>query len=380
MTTPGRANGQPTNRKLLPPRHVDALPASQTTIAEVLGSRGYATAHFGKWHLSGGPGCHGFDQHDGDTGNDHTGPNDHTNPKDIFGITNRAIAFMREQVAKDKPFYLQLSHYAVHSPPEALAATIAEFSSRPRGMRHNDIQNAAMTRYLDTGVGMILDCIKRLGIAANTYVVFMSDNGAAAGPRRRTENLPLSGGKATLWEGGIRVPLIIRGPGVAPGVCCRQSVVGLALFPTFCELAGIRELPDGLEGGSLTTLLNNRGEGTVERPRAELVFHFPHYAQGPKQTPQSAIYHGDYKLLRIHETRTDYLFNITEDIGGQHDLAKSMPGKAAEMEKALFAYLSEVDAQLPVPNPQYDPHASSPRRRASVGRARDNRKGAVKTP
>jgi len=219
---------------------------------------------------------------------------------------------------------------------------------------------------------MILDCIERLGIAENTYVVFMSDNGAAAGPRRRAENLPLSGGKATFWEGGIRVPLIIRGPGVASDVCCHERVVGFDLFPTYCDVAGIAEMPDGVEGGSLVPLLANRGKGMVKRPRAALTFHFPHYAKGPEQSPQSAIYQGDYKLLRIYETETNHLFNLSDDIGEQHNLAESMPKKVAEMEKALFAYLSEIDAQLPVENPQYDPDASNPNSRASAGRAGSN--------
>jgi len=374
ITTPGRAAGQArSNHKLTPPRHVHSFPESETTIAEVLKSCDYATAHFGKWHLSGGgPGYHGFDRHDGDTANGGPGEYDDPNPKDIFGITDRGIAFMREQVAGGKPFYLQLSHYAVHSQPKALATTIAKFAEEPSGTRHNSVVHAAMTRDLDTGVGMILDCIDRLGIADNTYVIFMSDNGAPAGPRKRFENTPLSGGKATFWEGGIRVPLIIRGPGITAGASCRERVVGFDLYPTLCVLAGVAEMPDGVEGGSLATLLANRGEGMVKRSRPELVFHFPHYAQGPEQNPQSAIYQGDYKLLRIYETGTSHLFNLSDDMGEQHDLAESMPEKVAEMEKALLAYLREVEAQMPVENPNYDPNAVVPRGRASGGRAGPN--------
>lgn len=371
MTTPGRANAQAMSyRRLIPPRHVDALPESETTVAEVLREHGYATAHFGKWHLSGGgPGRHGFDRHDGETGNNVGGEYDDPNPKDIFGITDRAVAFMQGQVAQGKPFYLQLSHYAVHSPQKALAATIAEYAERPSGERHNSVVYAAMTRDLDTGVGTVLDCIERLGITENTYVIFMSDNGATGGPRRRTENLPLAGGKATFWEGGVRVPLIIRGPGVAAGSSCHARVVGFDLLPTCCDLAGVAGTPDDVEGGSLKTLLANGGEGAVERPRADLVFHFPHYAKGPEQSPQSAIYRGEYKLLRIYETNTNHLFKLSEDLGEQRDLADSMPEKVEEMEKALFAYLREVKAQMPVENPNYDPRSATPRGRGSGGRA-----------
>jgi arylsulfatase A-like enzyme len=371
ITTPGRASGQANeNHKLIPPRHVDALPESETTVAEVLQGHGYATAHFGKWHLNGGgPGYHGFEWHDGETGNGGAGEYGDPNPKDIFGITNRGIAFMQQQVAGGKPFYLQLSHYAVHSPPKALTTTTEACVKKPAGTRHHSVAHAAMTRDLDTGVGMILDSIERLGIADNTYVIFMSDNGAPAGPRKRAENMPLFGGKATFWEGGIRVPLIIRGPDVAANVTCHQRVVGFDLFPTLCELGGVAEMPEGVEGGSLAALLAGDANGNVERPRPEVVFHFPHYAQGPDQIPQSALYLGDYKLLRIYETDTNHLFKLSDDIGEQHDLAESMPEKASEMEQALNAYLSQVKAQLPVENPNYVPEASAPRARGSARRA-----------
>ena len=370
MTTPGHATVQARgNQKLIPPLHVDALPESETTIGEVLQDRGYTTAHFGKWHLSGGgPGRHGFEYHDGETGNGGAGEYEDPNPKDIFGITDRGIAFMRQQVAEGKPFYLQLSHYAVHAPQKALIATIEEYENKPAGTRHNSVAHGAMTNDLDTGVGMILDSIERLGIADNTYVIFMSDNGAPAGPGKRFENLPLSGGKATFWEGGIRVPLIIRGPDVPTNVTCDERVVGFDLFPTLCDLANVTELPDAVEGGSLTPLFSSDAAGKVKRSRPELVFHFPHYAQGPDQTPQSAIYLGDYKLLRIYETDENYLFKLSDDIGERHDLAKSMPEKAATMEKALVAYLSIVNAHLPVENSSYVPEASTLRGRASGGR------------
>jgi len=357
MTTPGPSSGQPKDRKLIPPQHIDSLPESETTIAEVLQRQNYATAHFGKWHLhGGGPGRHGFDRHDGDTGNGGAGLYEDPNPKDIFGITDRAIAFMQEQVANGKPFYLQLSHYAVHGPSKALDRTKAECAEKPSGRCHHDVEYAAMTRDLDTGVGMILDCIERLGIGKSTYVVFMSDNGAAA-PPRSTENFPLSGGKATFWEGGIRVPLIVRGPGVEPDSFCRQNVVGYDLFPTFWELADVPSAPpSSTEGTSLVPLLRERTDSDVfRRDREELVFHFPHYAKGPNQTPQSAILAANLKLIRFHETNEIRLFDLARDIGEKNDLTQQMPDKAAALAESLRAYLVRVDAQLPSPNPDYDP-------------------------
>jgi arylsulfatase A len=356
MTTPGPAHSQPTNRKLIPPAHIDSLPESETTIAELLRDRGYETAHLGKWHLSGGgPGHHGFDEHDGDTSNGGPGLNEDPNPKDVFGITKRAVAFMEQQVAAEKPFYLQLSHYAVHGPSKALDSTQAAFAEQTPGTRHRNVEYAAMTHDLDTSVGMVLDGIDRLGLAENTYVVFMSDNGAAA-PLRSAENRPLSGGKATFWEGGIRVPLIIRGPGVKPNSFCSESVVGFDLFPTFSELAGVSPVKrSSIEGTSLVPLLLAQAGRPFEREREELVFHFPHYAKGPAQTPQSAILSGNFKLIHFHETNESRLFDLAQDIGERNDLSTQMSDKAAEITQNLDAYLAGVDAQMSVSNPDYDP-------------------------
>jgi arylsulfatase A-like enzyme len=207
----------------------------------------------------------------------------------------------------------------------------------------------------------------------------MSDNGAAGRPGNM-QNAPLAGGKGTFWEGGVRVPLIVRGPGVSGGNCCHENVIGYDLFPTFCEMAGEPCASSlGIEGTSLMPLLIDGGDSsTFKRTREGLIFHCPHYGHGPRQTPQSAIVQGNYKLLRIHETGTNRLFMLSDDIGEQNDLSESMPEKVTDMEKALFAYLREVDAQMPVENPDYDPDASLSRGRASGGRAgaNANRPGA----
>jgi len=381
MTSPGSANRQPGDRKLIPPRHVDSLPDGEITVAEILRGQDYATAHFGKWHLAGGgPGNHGFDQHDGDTGNGGPGLYEDPNPKDIFGITNRTIAFMEQQCTAGRPFFVQLSHYAVHGPSKALDSTGTACAERPPGTRHRDVDYAAMTRDLDTSVGTVLDTIDRLGIAKNTYVVFMSDNGAAA-PPRSSENWPLSGGKATFWEGGIRVPLIVRGPGVDPNSFCHQNVIGYDMFPTFCELAGVPSAPSSsVEGTSLVPLLLERTGGSVfRRDREELVFHFPHYAKGPNQTPQSAILAAKLKLIRFLETNETRLFNLAQDIGEQDDLTAQMPDKAAALAEKLDAYLVKVNAQRPSPNPDYDPaatqQAAGRRGRGLPSRARTDSRG-----
>jgi len=193
-----------------------------------------------------------------------------------------------------------------------------------------------------------MEAIDRLGLTGNTYVIYMSDNGAGGSKK------VLAGGKGGVWEGGIRVPFIVRGPGVKPNSWCHTRVVGYDLFPTFCEWAGINKtsLPKGLEGGSIASLLTNDGRGEVKRSRDELVFHFPHY-QG--DAPHSAIFLGDLKLLHFYENNHDELFDISQDIGERSDLAKQRPADTKKLRDRLEKYLASVDAQLPTSNPDYDP-------------------------
>jgi arylsulfatase A len=332
------------------------LPEQEDTVAELLKKEGYATAHFGKWHLgTASPGEHGFDYHDGSTGNDGPGTLKDPNPKDVFGITQRAIDFLSGQVQSKKPFYLQLSHYAVHGPTEALQSSIRKFEKLPPGKRHSTVDYAAMTFDLDTAVGTLLEKIDELGISENTYVVLMSDNGAP-GNRRIQSNTPLAAGKGTLYEGGIRVPLMVRGPGIKPNTYCAESVTGCDLLPTFCELAGAKV--GQIEGASLLPLLHGR-PGKFQRAEESLLFHFPHYGQNPLQKPHSAIILKNYKLLKHYDSDTVELFDLEADIGETDDLSKQMPEKAKEMEKLMNKRLEGVDAQMPTKNPDYDPSAES---------------------
>ncbi len=364
MTTPGSGRVQ-AYQKLAAPSHVKDLPESETTIAEVLKKQGYSTAHLGKWHLGhGNPGEHGFDVHDGSTGNESGGTE--SNPKDIFGITERTCTFMEQQAKVGNPFYLQLSHYAVHSPTEALDASKSTFSKVQKGDRHSDVDYAAMTFDLDASIGTLLAKLDELKLTDNTYVVFMSDNGAGGNPRN-PQNLPLNGGKGSLYEGGIRIPLIVRGPGIEPDSACTESVTGCDLFPTFCEWAEVSEIGK-VDGTSIAPLLSGKPEN-FHRLEKSLLFHYPHYGQGPAQKPQSAIIQGNYKLLKDLETGTVMLFDLDQDIGEANDLAKKMPEKAQEMEKLLDSRLKQVDAQMPTKNPDYDSNADSDTRR----RGRRNR-------
>ena len=345
--------------KLIPPMHGRHLSADETTIAEVLTEAGYATAHYGKWHLGGGgPENHGYDVSDGDTGNQDAARFTDPNPVDVFGMSERAAAFMEKNTKAGKPFFIQLSYHALHYPENSLKSTQEKYARLASGRNEKDVFRAAMTEDLDTGVGIIMEGIDRLGIGSNTYVVYMSDNGAGGGGRRGA----LRGGKGSLWEGGIRVPLIIRGPGVQPNSFCHARVVGYDLFPTLCELAHVtQQLPAGIEGGSIVSLLS-RAKGPVKRPREELVFHFPHYQSN--DGPHSAILLGNFKLLRFYETGEQALFDLSQDVGERRDLADTMPEKVAELARRLDRYLQDVGARMPVPNPDYDPDKPPPDRRA----------------
>lgn len=371
MTTPGPAKRKAESwQKIIPPKHVTDMPESETTIAELLKTKGYISAHLGKWHLhGGGPAEHGFAVHDGDTKNGGSGEYKDPNPKDIVGITDRAISFMKKSVASRKPFYLQLSHYAVHQPYEATRGSRAHFEKLPAGKRHNNVEYAAMTYDLDVSIGRVAEAVRDLGIESSTYIVFMSDNGAGSKPRRR-ENDPLSGGKASLSEGGIRVPLIVRGPGIEGGTYCHTPVAGYDLFPTFCWLAGIKtDLPKGVEGVSMVPLLAGQAN-RFAREHDELVFHFPHYGAGPRQKPQSAIRLGNYKLILDYETDRTSLYDLSKEIGEETDLSARLPEKAKELKDQLDANLKRVNAQMPNKNPDYDSRASRPTGR----RQRRNRK------
>ncbi len=343
-------------RKLLEAECRKNIATEEITIAERLRSAGYATAHFGKWHLGGGgPAAHGYDVSDGDTSNRDADPFVDPNPVDIFGMGGRAEAFMTRQQALGKPFFVQMSYHALHRPGNALRATREFYANQPPGRLHHDVDRAAITTDLDTGVGRFLQALDRLGIATNTYVIYMSDNGAGGGGGGGGGNRPLSAGKGGLWEGGIRVPFIVRGPEVPTNSWCHQRVVGFDLFPTFCRWAGVSEpLPEGVEGGDLSPLLAG-GNRPVKRPREELVFHFPHY-QG--DTPHSALIAGPYKLIKFHETGRCLLFDLDTDLAERRDLAGSRPELARDLETRLDTYLREVNARMPRPNPTFS--ASGP--------------------
>jgi len=352
------------NTRMIPPSASMELPTSEPTIATWLKNAGYATAHFGKWHMGrANPREHGYDENDGANGNGGPDNVDNPHPKQLYAMTEHGLDFMARQVKAGKPFLLELDHYASRSGGDARPETIATVKKWGDNLSEREIDEAAADLDLDIAFGMVLKKLDDLGIANNTYVIFTTDHGT---PGR---NPPLAGGKGTVLEGGLRVPFIIRGPGIKPGVCSHVRAVGVDLVPTIAELAHVSEpLPKGVEGGSLVPVLTNAGNGTVKRPREEFVVHFPHYDKDAIG-PASAILLGDYKLVRVYETGALRLFNIAKDPGERRDLAKEIPDKVAELNRRLDEYLKSVNAQLPTPNPNYDPSKPAPEpKRGGKGR------------
>jgi arylsulfatase A-like enzyme len=353
-------------RKLIEPRLIKDLSKDEVTIGELLKQEGYATAHYGKWHIAGGgPGAHGYDEHDGDTGNENAFKFTDPNPVDIFGMAERAAKFMKKSKLANKPFYIQLSWNALHAAELANKATLAKYEKLATN-NSKQAATAAITEDLDSGVGKVLEAVDQLGLSENTYIIYMSDNGSGGGGGRRGG---LSGGKGSVWEGGIRVPLIVRGPKVTANSWCHVPVVGYDFLPTLCALAGVpaKELPRDIEGGDITSLLHNNGEGAVNRHREELVFHFPHYQSD--DGPHSAIRLGDLKLIHFYEKDRVALFDLAKDIGERNDLAEQKPQDTQLLKGLLDQYLTAIDAQLPTPNPNFDPSQPiAPRKGGKYGK------------
>jgi arylsulfatase A-like enzyme len=342
---------------LLPPMHINQLPDEEITIAEWIKRHNpnYSAAHFGKWHIGDkGPSVHGFDVGGGPTGNREGTGNPPDDPKRIFSITEQGMGWMEKQHENGNPFYLQLSHYATHRGIESQPSTLQNVEERQPGERHKHERFAAMTEDLDEGVGMLLDKVKELGIENNTYIIFTSDNGTYPTNNPQNINGPLHGWKATLWEGGIRVPFIVDGPGIQQGQS-DEPVVGYDIFATVSDWLNIDGLPRNVEGGSLARILDNSSEeATIDRPRDFLAFHFPHYQLQKGNHPVSAIIKDDFKLLKFYETGNLRLYDLDEDINESRNLAYRKPDLTRQLHEQLNRYLNEIDAALPVVNKNYD--------------------------
>jgi len=315
----------------------------------------YQTAHFGKWdhrydRIS--PYQQGFDFSDGYTGNftggakNTGGPMATKDPKRINTITDQALHFMERNHTRNLPFYLQVSHYAVHLDIFYNQTTLNEMRAAERGRKHNMPEFAAMTSDMDSGMGRILDKLIELDLLESTYLIYLSDNGGRntipkAPNMIEQRNAPLRDGKHSLYEGGIRVPFIALGPGIESGSVSDVPVSGVDLLPTFADLAGYpHKLPSNIDGGSLGSVFANGETGKVVRPNPFLVFH-----QAVDRSAASAIRLGDYKLVKTWKSDNLELFDLSKDISEAKDLSKQMPAKTRELHRMLTNYLGEVGAE-----------------------------------
>lgn len=315
----------------------------------------YRTAHFGKWDArfdSVTPEMMGYDESDGLTGNGtgggkgEGGPSAKDDPKLIFDLTRRSGEFMERSQAEGSPFYLQVSHYAVHLDIFFRQHSYDHAKGKRIGKKHTVPEFAAMTSDMDTGIGLLIDKIKSLGLSQRTYVFFMSDNGGrfempSDSEKTLDRNHPLRDGKGSMYEGGIRVPFIVCGPDVSAGSLSRVPATGLDLLPTIAELAGYSNpLPTNIDGGSLVEVLHNQGQGKVKRANPFLVFH-----QSVARSAESALILGDYKVVKTWKEGKVELFNLANDLSERNDLSREMPRKREELEGLLTSFLNDVGAE-----------------------------------
>jgi arylsulfatase A-like enzyme len=354
-------------RQLLCPPNPYWMELDEVTIAEVLKSAGYTTCHIGKWHLGYEPWFpdkQGFDINIG--GGEIGQPPTYFDPyyqderrPSIPALSARRkgeyltdresdelVGFLKEY--GDKPLFLHICHYAVHTPLQAKKELIAKYERKEKTIQTNAVY-AAMIESMDEAVGKLMAVLEEMRLNDRTVIIFTSDNGGLQD--YATDNAPLRAGKGYPYEGGIRVPLIIRWPGmVQAGIECDVPVTSVDFFPTLCEIAGL-DLPSdrAIDGISLVPLLKQ--EGPLRR---EAIFwHFPHYRGNI--VPYSIIRKGDWKLIKRYEGKPFDLFLIGEDPSEEYELSKLMPGKVKELDADLVAWLKDTGAKLPRKNSDYDP-------------------------
>ena len=373
-------------RPLRPVDNLTKLPLDRDTFADQLKKAGYATGLFGKWHIGETgpqhPSQRGFDEALVTMGEHYkfvvNPPTKY--PADTYladWLTDKAVDFIGRN--QDKPFLLYLPHFGVHSPFHAKPELIAKFKGKPGVGGHNSPVYAAMIASVDESVGRVMAKLEELKLADNTVFIFASDNGGVGGYDRPdglirepgkeakgkkakaaadvggggiTDNTPLRSGKGSLYEGGVRVPFIVRWPGkVAAGSALGAPTAHVDLFPTLLELAGAAKPRQVLDGESLLPVML----GKAPSLKRDAIFqHFPGYlGSGPglwRTTPVSLIQQGDWKLMEYLEDGHLELYNLKDDLGETKNLATANPDKAKELHERLIAWRKETKAPMPTPN------------------------------
>jgi arylsulfatase A-like enzyme len=366
------------SRPLRPVDNAKAPSLQTMTIANVLKNSGYATAMFGKWHLGEDkeyhPAARGFDEaivsnakhFDFET----NPPTEYPQGQYLADfLTDRAVDFIRRK--KDTPFFLYLPHFGVHSPHDALQEDEERFANKEAVGGHGNPTYAGMIYAVDRSVGRIMALLDELKLSENTVVIFSSDNGGVGGydrpdglmrdpgilpkgkaENRITDNAPLRSGKGSLYEGGTRVPFIVRWPAVVkPATACDSPSTHVDFFPTLLEMASAEKPAQKLDGASLVPLLKDPADKT---PRPPIFQHFPGYlgkGQGEwRAKPVSTILAGEWKLLEFLEDGKIELYNLKDDIGETTNLAEKMSDKSAELLQTLHDWRKEINAPMPSPN------------------------------
>jgi len=370
-------NGGPKNRPLREAKSQPNLPREEITLADLFKRKNYYTAHIGKWHLGTAayyPETQGYDLNVGATYwgapasffYPYRGHWSATDPELRYVpvgpgregdyLTDRLTDHAVESIEahRDEPFFISLCFHTVHTPIEGKPELVERFERKASGKRHNHPEYAAMVASLDENVGRVLQTIDELQLADDTIVILTSDNGGVdfpsrkAGDRVPTVNTPWRSGKGTLYEGGIRVPLMIRWPGrTQAGTTCDEMVTSEDFLPTLAE--GLRlpgDIPPDIDGTSLVSLLD---DPATDLERDALFWHYPHYY--PRMTPGSAIRSGDWKLIHSYEDDSVELFNLSNDPGETTDVSGRYPNRIRELRKKLNTWRSDVGANEPAANP-----------------------------
>jgi arylsulfatase A-like enzyme len=350
----------------------------EVTLAEALKPAGYATGFIGKWHLGPGeeywPKSQGFDVNIGGCSRGsppsyfapYRIPTMEEGPQGEY-LTDRHAADAEKflDAHRDEPFLLYLSTYAVHTPLQSKAELAAKYKAKAAadpGYPQSHPVYGGMVHSMDECVGRVIRKLEQLKLLGRTVILFTGDNGGLIGNPRRpvTSNVPLRAGKGSSYEGGVREPFIICWPGVTrPGSVCHEPVMSIDFYPTILQMAGVTgeaKHNRSVDGVSLVPLL----KGAEKLDRDAIYWHYPHYHPGGA-TPYGAIRQRDFKLIEFYEDMHVELYNLREDIGEKHDLSEKMPDKAAELRQKLHRWRQAIAAQMPTPNPKYDPEGRKSR-------------------